>query len=991
MSGYRLEEGGRIDRDRRVGFRWDGRGLAGYAGDTVASALLASGERIVARSFKYHRPRGVYTAGVEEPCAYVTIGSGARTAANAKATATELVEGMEVFGQNAWPRIGFDLGAASGLLSPFLPAGFYYKTFIGPFRGTGFWMSCERFIRRAAGMGRASREPDPDHYERSNAFCDVLVVGAGPAGLAAAEAAAGAGLDVILAEQDFLLGGSLLAEEDVIDGTPSGDWLSGRTQTLWADPTVRIMPRTTVFGLYDGGVVGLIERPAPSGEEEPHGVRGRFWVVHARRTIIAAGAAERGFAFVNNDLPGVMTASALRTYAGRFGVACGRCVVLATNNDSTYGVARDLARSGMRVTLADSRAGAASPETADGFEVVRGYAVSRAEGRRGVRAAVLSQSAGSGTRRIPCDVIGISGGWNPAVHLVCHLGVRPVWDEALSAFLPPEGVDGIEVAGAARGIWCADGAAASGRVAALRAARSLGAAGDAPPMPEAGGWSEPLLPVYEVRVPRGRGAKSFVDLQNDVTAADIRLSAAEGYAEAEHLKRYTTLGMSPDQGKTSNVVGLGILAEARGRTLPECGTTTFRPPYDPVEIGALAGRARGRSFRPVRRVPAHAWHYRNAAVMIEAGIWRRPQYYPGAGEGLDEAYVREAAIVRERVGLADVSSLGKIAVQGPDVGQFLDHVYVNTFSTLPVGRARYGVMLRDDGLVLDDGTTWRMAEQDWFMTTTTAQSARVMAWLEGLLATRFQNLRVHLTSVTDQWSGAAVAGPRARAVLEAVADGVDMSDAAFPFMGVREGRFRVGGGSVECRIARISFSGELGFEIYVGSDHAEAKMEVLKAVVEAEGGALYGLEALGTLRIEKGHVTAAELDGRVTLADAGLGRMASRKKPFIGKALSTRPDLLDENRPRLVGVFPADRADTFRTGAILCETGAVKGHGVGWITAVTHSPALGHWIGLGFARGGVKDGERRRLVAADPVRGRQTMVELVSPHMFDPKGERLHG
>ena len=991
MSSFRLDRGGRIDRDRPVRYRWNGRSLNGYAGDTVASALLAAGETVVARSFKYHRPRGVYSAGVEEPCAYVTIGSGSRTAPNTKATTTELCDGMEVFGQNAWPGIRFDLGAVSGVLSPFLPAGFYYKTFIGPFRGTGFWMFCERFIRNAAGMGRASREPDPDRYERANAFCDVLVVGSGPAGLAAAELAAEAGLDVIVAEQDYELGGSLLVGGGEIDGVSTEEWRSARIAGLASNAGVRVMPRTTVFGLYDGGVAGMIERPKPAQEEDSHMVRGRFWVVHARRTIVAAGATERGFAFANNDLPGVLTASAIRTYAGRFGVACGRRVVLATNNDSTYDVARDLGLAGLEVILVDSRPNGTASIPADGCEVVRGFALAEAKGRRNVHEVVLSAVDGGSARRIACDAIGVSGGWNPAVHLVCHRGVRPVWNEGLGAFLPPEGVEGVEVAGAARGIWPTSAAAASGRSAAARSADALGVAVEAHTMPEPGGWKEPLRPVYEVRLPAGgRGNKSFVDLQNDVTAADIRLSAGEGYFEAEHLKRYTTLGMSPDQGKTSNVVGLGILSEARGRPLPECGTTTFRPPYDPVEIGALAGRARGRSFRPVRRVPAHAWHYRNAAVMVETGVWRRPHYYPLAGEGLDQAYVREAGVVRKCVGLVDVSTLGKIAVQGPDAGRFLDHVYVNTFSTLPVGRARYGVMLRDDGIVLDDGTVWRLGDQDWFMTTTTAQAARVMGWLEGLLATRFQDLRVHLTSVTDQWAGAAVAGPRSRAVLEAVADHVDLSDEAFPFMGVREGRIRVGSGSVDCRIARISFSGELGFEVYVGSDYANAMMEALKNSVEAEGGALYGLEALGTLRIEKGHVTVAELDGRVTLEDAGLGRMASRKKPFVGKTLASRPELRAEGRPRLVGIFPADRSQKFHSGAVLCEVGKVQGHGVGWITGVTHSPALGHWIGIGFVRGGVGEGGRRNLVSSDPVRGEQVAVEIVSPHMFDPAGERLH-
>ena len=988
MTGFRLASGGRVDRERPLRFRWNHRALTGLAGDTVASALLASGERVVARSFKYHRPRGIHTAGVEEPSAYVTLGSHAWRNANARATATELADGMVVSGQNGWPGVRFDLGAAAGLLSPFLPAGFYYKTFVGPFTGTRFWMLCERFIRAAAGMGRASREPDPDSYERVNDFCDVLVIGSGPAGLAAAESAAEAGLDVLLVEQDFVPGGRLLAESTEIEGVASEAWLADRLAALADHPRVRILCRSTAFGQYEGGVAGVLERPADDG-----GIRGRFRVVHAGQTILAAGAIERGIAFANNDLPGILTASSLQTYAGRFGVAAGRRVVLATGNDSAYAVAADLARAGLTVTLADCRpegdAGPAPP--AEGCEVLHGVRPARAEGRQSVRRLALVDGEGR-LRRIDCDAVGVSGGWNPSLHLASHLGRAPVWDAELAAFLLPDGA-GILPAGAARGVWSADAAAACGRSAAGRAARALGRPVTPPPQPPAGGWRRPIQSLYEVRLPGDAGRKSFVDLQNDVTAADIRQSVAEGYGEAEHLKRYTTLGMSPDQGKTANVTGLGILAEARGRPMAASPPTTFRPPFDPVEIGALAGRARGRSFRPVRRVPAHAWHYRHAAVMIETGVWRRPRFYPHEGEGLAAASLREAAITRERVGLADVSTLGKIAVQGPDAGRFLDHVYVNRFSTLPVGRARYGVMLRDDGLVLDDGTTWRVGEQDWFLTTTTAQAGRVMGWLEGLLAVRFPELRVHLTSVSDQWAGAAVAGPLSRQVLADLVEGIDMADAGFPFMGVREGGLRVEGGAVACRIARISFSGELGYEVYVGADHGEAMMEALRLGVTSAGGALYGLEALGTLRIEKGHVTAAELDGRVSLADAGLGRMASVKKPYIGQVLAARPGLQAADRPRLVGIFPVDRSQRFAAGAILCEVGAARGHGVGWITAVTESPALGHWIGLGFAAGGRGEdtGEPRRLVAADPVRGRQVEVEIVSPHMVDPAGERQHG
>ena len=991
MTGYRLASGGRIDRARSIGFRWDGRALSGHPGDSLASALMASGQRAVGRSFKYHRPRGIMSAGVEESNAYVTIGRDPAAAPNTKATMVELVDGLQAFGQNAWPNVRFDLGSASSLLSPFLPAGFYYKTFIGPFSGTRFWMFCEHFIRRSAGMGRASRAPDPDHYERANAFCDLLVVGSGPAGLAAAEAGAEAGLEVILAEQDFSLGGSLLSESGQVEGMAATDWLAARESSLRSHPRVRIFPRTTVFGLYDGGVAGMHERS--NDAENAGGYRSRFWVVRAARTIVAAGAHERGIAFPGNDRPGVMLASASRCYVNRFGVAPGRRAVVVATNDSGYEVARDLAEAGIAVTLADSRPEGPPQAGTTGFEVLRGMAPRRVLGGRGAKSVELAPPGEATVKplRLRCDVVAVSGGWNPAVHLLCHRGIRPDWDEDIAAFVPPEETAGFLTAGSVRGIWNTDACVVSGRAAGSAAARELGGAADGPEYPPRGGWEVPIQPVYEVRIAGDSGGKSFVDLQNDVSAADIRLSVREGYSAAEHVKRYTTLGMSPDQGKTSNVIGLGILSEERGLPLAECGITTFRPPYEPVEIGALAGRARGRHFRPIRRTPAHHWHYRNGALMIDSGLWKRPWYYPEMGEGVEEAYVREAETARKTVGLADVSTLGKIAVQGPDAPQFLDHVYVNGFSQMPVGRARYGVMLRDDGIVFDDGTTWRLSEHEFFMTATTAQAGPVMAWLENLLATRFPELRVHVTSVTDQWAAAAVAGPNSRTVLERVVADLDMSDEGFPYMGVREGQVRVSSGTIPCRIARISFSGELGYEVYVESDYGDALMSILSQEVRREGGAAYGLEALGALRVEKGHVTVAELDGRVSLGDAGLGRMASKKKPFIGKVLGERPELQSDDRPRLVGVFPVDESARFVSGSILCAEENVAGHGEGWVTAVTHSPALGHWIGLGFARGGAAAWEGQIVVVADPVNHRRTRARIVSPHMFDPAGERLRG
>ncbi len=996
MSARRLTDGGRIDRSQTLRFTWDERGLSGHPGDTLASALLASGERLLGRSFKYHRPRGVMSAGVEESGALVTLGRAARRDPNVKATTQELFEGLAAAGQNAWPNVRYDLGAVNGLLSRFFVAGFYYKTFMGvpPFewgRGTGMWMRYEKLIRRAAGMGTASRAPDPDRYEHAHDFCDLLVVGAGPAGLAAARVAAEAGLDVLLVEQDFELGGNLLNQ-------PHDPAATGHARELAAVAAagVRIMTRTTAFGLYDHGVAGLLERVTEHlANPSPHLPRQRFWTVRARHTILATGALERHVAFGDNDRPGVMSVTAARSYLNRFAVLPGESVIVATNNDSAYAAALELARAGAAVTLLDARDTVPEPlSTAaadEGIVVHTNTAPLQAQGARSVDALRTAVADGTGWRTgatFDCDFVAVSGGWSPVVHLHSHRGARPVWNAALACFLPGECGEPLHVAGAAAGIWDEQACETSGRAAAAAAAAALGKSVPSVSAPPAGGWSAPIRPLYEVRV-AGQKLKSFVDVQNDVTAEDVRLAHREGYVSVEHLKRYTTLGMATDQGKMGNVIGLALMAEALGKEIAEVGTTTFRPPYTPVSLGALAGRGKGSHFRPLRRTPMHDWNLAHGATMTEAGLWQRPWFFARDRESLAQAYVREASTVRTSVGLCDVTSLGKIAVQGPDATEFLNRVYTNPFAKLPIGKARYGIMLRDDGIVMDDGTTWRLSETDYFMTTTTAHAAKVMVWLEELLQTRWPDLRVHVTSVSEQWAGTAVAGPESRAVLAAcVIDPHVLTDESLPFMGVVETRLT---GGIPCRIARISFSGELAFEVYVPADYGPAMMDLLWDIAEPLGGCLYGLEALGALRIEKGHVTGAELDGRVSIDDAGLGKMAAGNKHYIGSALRKRPALVREDRPRLVGVFPRDRSQTFNAGALLCRAEQVAGHGDGWITAVTHSPALGHWIGLGFMVGGHAAWSGKPVVAADPVRAGNVEVEIVSPHMYDPSGARMHG
>jgi methylglutamate dehydrogenase subunit C len=996
MSARRLNSGGRINRDAPLDFTWDEKRLSGYQGDSLASALLANNELVLGRSFKYHRPRGLMSAGVEESGGIVTVGTGARREPNAKVTMTELHAGLAAYGQNAWPSVRLDVGAVNSLFSRWFAAGFYYKTFMGlpPFewgRGTGLWMKYEALIRKAAGMGTASREPDPDSYDHAHGFCDVLVVGAGPAGLSAALNCAKAGLDVWLVEQDSDLGGDLLNSAGVDDEALRADLVAQLEAT-----GAKIMKRTTVFGLYDCSTAGLVERVTDHIADAPgYMPRQRFWTLRSKRTIVAAGALERTIAFGNNDRPGIMNVNAGRAYLNRYGVLAGQKIVVATNNDSAYSSAAEFANAGASVSLLDAR-GSVGSDVTDiagnaNIDVQFGAAPLNALGGPGIYALELATAKGDSWAKGSskrADLVLLSGGWSPLVNLMSHRGVRPVWNAEQACFIAPHTDEPIHVAGSAAGIWNTADCVASGEAAAADAINAMGGSASAA-MPEVGGWANPIHPVYEVRV-EGIETKAFIDPQHDVTTGDVRLAHLEGMVSVEHLKRYTTLGMATDGGKVGNVIGLALMAEALGKEIPEVGTTTFRPPFTPIAIGALSGRNLGEHFRPLRRTSMHDWNVEQGGTMQMAGLWHRPWYFARKGETITEAYIRETTTVRETVGLCDVTSLGKIAIQGPDATEFLNSIYTNPFAKLPIGKARYGIMLRDDGFVFDDGTTWRLSETDYFMTTTTAHAGPVMVFLEELLQTRWQHMRVTLTSVSEQWAGSAVAGPRSRDVLSAcVEDSSVMNEENFPFMGVRETTLK---GGIPVRIARISFSGEMAYEAYTPSDYGPAMMDLLWEEAQKHDGCLYGLEALGALRIEKGHVTGAELDGRVSIDDAGLGKMASPKKSFIGSALRQRPEFLKKGRPQLVGIKPVDESLTFPAGCILCDKEQVSGLGDGWITAVTHSPEMGHWIGLGFITGGYAAWEGKAVVAADPARGNKDIeVEIISPHMVDPRGERMHG
>ena len=989
-QSFRIAGRGICDTSQSLGFQFDGRRLEGHPGDTLASALLANGVHLVGRSFKYHRPRGVLTAGSAEPNALVELRSSARREPNTRATQIELYDGLSATSQNRGGSLKFDLMAGNQLFGSAIAAGFYYKTFMWP---AAFWERVyEPLIRRAAGLGRAARVPDPDHYEHSHAHCDVLVVGAGAAGIMAALAAGRAGARVILADENPLLGGTLIADAEAIGGKPPHVWLAEVEAELLALPAIRLLRRTTVFGYYEHNVLGAIERandhfPVPP----PHQPRQRLWMIRARQVVIAAGAQERPIVFANNDRPGIMLASAVRAYLNRWGVTPGRRVAIATNNDDAYRTAAELAKAGVEVAaIIDARRqpGPVSERVrALGIEVVTEAVPVRAHGGHRVTGLEFKRMGSDKLRRVACDCLAMSGGFDPAVHLSSQAGSRPNWHEPIQAFVPGTPRQDLHSAGACRGVFALADCLQDGLSAGRQAAAGAGHDSVNPPLraPQVQELTEaPIEALWEVT---SKG-KAFVDFQNDVTARDIRLAAREGYVSVEHAKRYTTLGMGTDQGKTSNVVGLAVLAAARKVAIPDVGTTTFRPPYTPVAIGSFAGHHRGRSFQPIRRTAVHRWHERNGAVFVEAGQWLRPRYYERErGEGLMAACTREARQVRQSVGLCDVSTLGRIEIFGPDAAEFLNRLYINGWSTLKVMRARYGIMLREDGHVFDDGTASRLADDHYLMTTTTANAAHVLAHMEHYAQCVWPDLDVCFCTATEQWCGMALAGPRARQILRGVVDDADVSNEALPFMGVVEAT----AGGAPVRIFRISFSGELAYEINTPWGHGEALWERCMGAGQSFGIVPYGTEALGILRIEKGHPAGPEIDGRTTAIDIGAGRMMSTKKHYVGLSLSQRPGLADPDRPRLVGVKPTNEGDRLRGGAhIVGDPRSAGGpQSLGWLSSVHWSPAMDQWIGLGFVRGGFEGREGQRLWAVYPLRDEEVRVDICEPCFVDPEGTRL--
>lgn len=962
--------GGQIDRSKTLRFTFDGVPYQGHPGDTLASALLANGVRLMGRSFKYHRPRGPLSAGSEEPNALVQLRSGARQEPNTRATVAELFEGLEASSQNAWPSLKFDAMAINDRLNTFFTAGFYYKTFMWP---AAFWEKVyEPIIRRAAGLGALTRQEDPDEYDKGFLHCDLLVIGAGPAGLSAALTAGRAGARVILADEDFRFGGRLNAETLEVGGQSGADWAASAVAELSALPNVRLMLRTTIVGAFDHGIYGAVERvsdhlPVPA-KGKP---RQTLWRIYSRRAILAGGATERPIAFENNDRPGVMLAGALRAYANRWGVAVGHRAAVFTNNDDGLRTAADLKARGIDVRVIDSRLGEEVVDTS---------------GRLGLKSVTIRKDGR--TETFACDALGVSGGWNPNVNITSHHRSRPVWDEGIQGFVPgADGPPGLTAAGAAAGALSTHGALAGGQAQAIAALTDLGITAKADTLPAAEDAPVAIAPKWYVAGGKGR---AWIDPQNDVTLKDVKLAQQENFSSVEHLKRYTTLGMATDQGKTGNVLGLAVMAGLTGKTIPETGTTIYRPPYTPVAMGTLAGRSRGKEFKPFRLTPSHKWAEEQGAVFVEVGMWLRAQWLPKAGEThWRESVDREVLATRKSVGICDVTTLGKIDIQGTDAAAFLDRVYANNFASLAVGKCRYGLMLREDGIVYDDGTTARLGENEYVMTTTTANAVLVFRNLEYARQVLWPDMDVQLISTTEAWAQFSVAGPNARKLLQKIVD-QDISDAAFPYMGA--GNITVGG--IRGRLFRISFSGELAYEIAVPTRYGDALVRRLMEAGQEFAAIVYGTEALGVMRVEKGHVAGNELNGQSTALNMGLGKMVSKKKDSIGMVLSQREGMNDPNGYRLVGVKPVDPQGKLTAGSHFLEIGAapvIENDG-GWLTSKVYSPHLGCDIALGYLKGGdQKIGKRMRAVnlLAKPVA--ETEVEIVSPHFFDPEGERLRG
>ncbi|PVB63557.1 sarcosine oxidase subunit alpha family protein [Labrenzia sp. 011] len=995
---FRTEKGGRIDRTAELTFTFDGEEMHGYAGDTLASALLANGVHLVGRSFKYHRPRGILTAGSEEPNALVGVYRNGDQTPNIRATQVELYQGLQVISQNRFPSLGFDIGAVNDLLSPLFPAGFYYKTFMWP---KAFWDRVyEPIIRSAAGLGKPPKNPDHDTYGNLYAHCDVLIAGSGPSGLAAALAAAETGASVILCDEQAEFGGSLLSENSAtIDGKDPAVWVSETVARLEAMDNVTLLRRTTAFGYFAYNFVALAERVTEHlPDPDPRLPRERLWQVRAKEVVIAAGAIERPMVFPENDRPGILLADAGRTYLNRYGVKVGHRVLVATACDTAWQAAFDLADHGVDVVaIADLRE--SPPESlvaiaaARGIRVETGCVVTGTLGRNRIRAALLGRLMTSGKvasgGQVDCDALLMSGGWTPTVSLFSQSRGKVVWDSEAGAFVPGTSVQKERSTGAANGLYGLQATLADGYAAGEGAARAATGKSATISHSRATGGEAGNGGILGA-LPHDRNAarvKAFVDFQNDVTAKDVKLAVREGMQSIEHIKRYTTTGMATDQGRLSNMNALQIASGALEKPLTDVGLTTFRQPFTPTTFGLFAGVSRGDFFDPVRKTPSHDWVVDHGGLFEDVGQWKRAWYFPKDGEDMHAAVERECRIVRKSVGLFDASTLGKIEVVGPDAAEFLERMYTNPWKKLAPGRCRYGLLLNDAGYITDDGVIGRLADDRFHVTTTTGGAPSVFATMEDYLQTEWPDLDVWITSTTDQYAVAAIQGPKAREVIAPFIEGIDLSAEALPHMSVREATFC----GIPCRLFRISFTGELGFEINVPRRHGKMMWDTLAGEIEKHDGTAYGTEAMHVLRAEKGYIIVGQdTDGTVTPQDAGMSWAIGKKKfDFVGKRGLERPDLKAENRKQLVGLLTRDPKVKLEEGAQVTrlEQPPIGTPAEGHVTSSYFSPALERTIALAVVKNG------HALVGQTlyvPMPEGSIPVEVTGTVFYDKEGARLN-
>lgn len=996
----RLDQGGRIDRQSSFTFTFNGEIYQGHNGDTLASALLANGVKVIGRSFKYHRPRGILGSGAEEPNAILQVGlDDATTLPNQRATQTELYDGLDATTVNAWPSLDRDAMALLGKVGgAMMPAGFYYKTFMNP---PSLWPTYEKHIRNAAGLGEIPKARDPDLYDHMHQHCEVLIIGAGPAGLMAARQLAGIGLRIIVVDEQSEMGGSLLHCREQIDVKAATAWRDETLALLEADHNVTLLPKSTAFGYYDHNFVGVVERKTDHLGDDVRGIRQRIHHIRAAQVLLATGAIERPLVFGNNDLPGSMLASAVSVYLNRYAVAPGETLVLMTTNDEAYDAAISWHQSGKTVAaIVDTRSFSDGERVRQarelGIEVLFGHAVTNLQGSKCVTGAEIvplekdGRSVAGPIKVINCDLVASSGGWSPALHLSCHTGGRPVWRDDIAAFVPAGNVEGMDYAGSVAGEGTLLDVMQSGADAASRIASALDVVPLESALPVVETFqTDPAMAMYLVpyRLPVSRAPKQFVDFQNDVTAAGIELAVREGYESIEHIKRYTAMGFGTDQGKTGNINGMAIAARAMGRTIAETGTTIFRPMYTPVTFGALAGQHVGKLFDPERYTAMHQWHIEHGAKFEDVGQWKRPWYFPKEGESMEDALARECKATRDSVGILDASTLGKIDIQGKDARDFLNRIYTNGWDKLAPGRCRYGVMCHEDGMVFDDGVTSCISDDHFLMTTTSGGAAGVLRWLEVWHQTEWPELEVYFTSVTDHWATMTISGPNSRNVLKQLVGDEDVSEEAMPFMSWKP--MMVAG--VPARVFRISFTGELSFEINVNADFGLYVWEQVMAAGKPYNITPYGTETMHILRAEKGFIIVGQdTDGSVTPQDLNMGWITGKQKTysFIGRRSWAREDTSRSDRKQLVGLRCTEPSKVIPEGAQAVDNPnhPIPMPMVGHVTSSYHSASLGYSIAMGMIKNGLnREGDYVYFPLAD---GTTLKAQIVSSVFYDVKNEK---